>query len=114
MVLSGDGSLEIFDGVTSFIIGLCFEHNPISRLLLGSHPGWGSMIPAGTAGAADSTYSYRRMSHSPSPFLRAAAPLVPVGLTAVRVLEGADHSIAALTLVTLWLERFAYWRLHLP
>jgi hypothetical protein len=89
------GGAEIFDGVTTryFIhhCSLCFEHDPMSRLLLGTHPSWGSMIPAGIIEAAVSTYSYRRMSHSPNRFLRAAAPLVPVGVTAVHVIEGARN-----------------------
>ena len=63
----------------------------MSRLLLGTHPSWGKMIPMGIVEAAVSTYSYRRLSHSPNRFLRAAAPLVPVGVTAVHVIEGARN-----------------------
>jgi hypothetical protein len=92
LALSGS---EIFDGVTTryFIhhCSLCFENDPMSRLLLGTHPSWGKMIPMGIAEAAVATYSYRRLSHSPNRFLRAAAPLVPVGLTAVHVIEGARN-----------------------
>jgi hypothetical protein len=89
------GGAEIFDGVTTryFIhhCSLCFENDPMSRLLLGTHPSWGKMIPMGIAEAAASTYSYRRLSHSPNRFLRGVAPLVPVGLTAVHVIEGARN-----------------------
>jgi hypothetical protein len=63
----------------------------MSRVLLGTHPSWGKMIPEGIAEAIVSTYSYRRLSHSPNRFLRGVAPLVPVGLTAVHVIEGARN-----------------------
>jgi hypothetical protein len=89
------GGAEIFDGVTTryFIhhCSLCFENDPMSRLLMGTHPSWGKMIPMGIGEAALSTYSYRRLSHSPNRFLRGAAPLVPIGLTAVHVIEGARN-----------------------
>jgi hypothetical protein len=89
------GGAEIFDGVTTryFIhhCSHCFENDPMSRLLLGSHPSWGKMIPMGIAEAAVSAYSYRRMSRSPNRILRAAAPLVPIGLTAVHMIEGARN-----------------------
>jgi hypothetical protein len=45
----------------------------------------------GIAEAAVSAYSYRSLSHSPNRILRAAAPLVPLGLTAVHVIEGARN-----------------------
>jgi hypothetical protein len=63
----------------------------MSRLLLGTHPSWGKMIPMGLAEAAVSTYSYRSLSHSPNRLLRNLAPLVPIGLTAVHVIEGARN-----------------------
>jgi hypothetical protein len=89
------GGAEIFDGVTTryFIhhCSHCFENDPVSRLLLGTHPSWGKMIPMGIAEAAVATYSYRSLSHSPNRILRAAAPFVPVGLTAVHVIEGARN-----------------------
>jgi hypothetical protein len=88
-------SAEVFDGVTTryFIhhCSLCFENDPMSRLLLGTHPSWGKMIPMGIGEALLSTYSYRRLSHSPNRVLRGAAPLVPIGLTAVHVIEGARN-----------------------
>lgn len=89
------GGAEIFDGVTTryFIhhCSHCFENDPMSRLLLGTHPSWAKMIPMGIAEAAVATYSYRSLSHSPNRILRAAAPFVPVGLTAVHVIEGARN-----------------------
>jgi hypothetical protein len=89
------GGAEVFDGVTTryFIhhCSHCFENDPMSRLLLGTHPSWGKMIPMGMAEAAVSTYSYRSLSHSPNRILRAAAPWVPIGLTAVHVIEGARN-----------------------
>ena len=89
------GGAEVFDGVTTryFIhhCSHCFENDPVSRLLLGTHPSWGKMIPMGIAEAAVATYSYRSLSHSPNRILRAAAPFVPVGLTAVHVIEGARN-----------------------
>jgi len=89
------GGAEIFDGITTrnFVhhCSLCFENDPVSRLLLGTHPSWSKMIPLGVAEAVVSTYSYRRLSHSPNRFLRGAAPLVPIGLTAVHVIEGARN-----------------------
>ncbi len=89
------GGAEIFDGVTTRYFlhhcSLCFENDPMSRLLLGTHPSWGKMIPMGIGEAAMSTYSYRRLSRSPNRFLRGAAPLVPIGLTAVHVIEGARN-----------------------
>jgi hypothetical protein len=89
------GGAEIFDGVTTryFVhhCSHCFESDPVSRLLLGTHPSWSKMIPAGIVEAAVSAYSYKRLSHSPNRFLRAAAPLVPAALTAVHVIEGARN-----------------------
>jgi hypothetical protein len=89
------GGAEVFDGVTTryFIhhCSHCFENDPMSRLLLGTHPSWGKMIPMGIAEAAVATYSYRRLSHSPNRILRNVAPLVPIGLTAVHVIEGARN-----------------------
>jgi hypothetical protein len=89
------GGAEIFDGVTTryFVhhCSHCLESDPMSRLLLGTRPSWGKMIPAGIVEAAVSAYSYKRLSHSPNRFLRAAAPLVPVALTAVHVIEGARN-----------------------
>jgi hypothetical protein len=89
------GGAEVFDGVTTryFIhhCSHCFENDPMSRLLLGTHPSWGKMVPMGIAEAAVSAYSYRSLSHSPNRILRAAAPLVPLGLTAVHVIEGARN-----------------------
>jgi hypothetical protein len=88
-------SAEIFDGVTTryFIhhCSHCYENDPMSRLLLGTHPSWGKMIPMGIAEAAVSTYSYRALSRSPNRILRTAAPFVPLGLTAVHVIEGARN-----------------------
>jgi hypothetical protein len=89
------GGAEVFDGVTTryFIhhCSLCFENDPMSRLLLGTHPSWGKMIPIGMGEAVLSTYSYRRLSHSPNRLLRGAAPLVPIGLTAVHMIEGTRN-----------------------
>jgi hypothetical protein len=89
------GGAELFDGVTTryFIhhCSLCFENDPMSRLLLGTHPSWDKMVPVGIGEAVISTYSYRRLSHSPNRILRGAAPLVPIGLTAVHVIEGARN-----------------------
>jgi hypothetical protein len=89
------GGAEIFDGVTTryFIhhCSHCYEDDPMSRLLMGSHPSWGKMIPAGMVEAVAATYSYKRLSRSPHRFIRAAAPLVPVGLTAVHVIEGTRN-----------------------
>jgi len=89
------GGAEIFDGVTTryFIhhCSHCFENDPMSRLLLGTHPSWGKMIPMGIAEAAVATYSYRSLSHSPNRILRRVAPLVPIGLTAVHAIEGARN-----------------------
>jgi hypothetical protein len=89
------GGAEIFDGVTTryFIhhCSHCYEDDPMSRLLMGKHPSWGAMIPMGIGEAAISTYSYRRLSRSPNRFLRGAAPLVPIGLTAIHMVEGARN-----------------------
>jgi hypothetical protein len=89
------GGAEIFDGATTryFIhhCSHCYEDDPMSRLLMGKHPTWGKMIPMGIGEAAFSAYSYRRMSRSPNRFLRGAAPLVPLGLTAIHMIEGARN-----------------------
>ena len=89
------GGAEIFDGVTTrhFVehCSHCFEEDPMSRLLLGTHPSWGKMIPVGFAEAAISTYSYQKLSRSRHRFLRTAAPFVPIGLTAVHAIEGARN-----------------------
>jgi hypothetical protein len=87
------GGAETFDGATTryFIhhCSLCFEHDPMS--LLGAHPSWDKMIPTGMLEAAVATYSYKKLSRSPHRFMRAAAPLVPVGLTTVHLIEGARN-----------------------
>jgi hypothetical protein len=92
LALSG---AEIFDGATTryFIhhCSHCYEDDPMSRLLMGAHPSWGKMIPAGVVEALAATYSYQRLSRSPHRFMRATAPLVPLGLTAVHVIEGARN-----------------------
>lgn len=89
------GSAEIFDGVTTryFIhhCSHCYEDDPMSRLLMGKHPPWGKMVPMGIGEAAFSTYSYRRLSRSPNRFLRGTAPMVPIGLTAIHMIEGARN-----------------------
>ncbi|MBV9885898.1 MAG: hypothetical protein JO119_05060, partial [Acidobacteria bacterium] len=89
------GGAEIFDGLTTrhFVdhCSHCFENDPMSRLLLGTHPSWGKMIPMGFAEATVSTYCYQRMSRSPHRILRTAAPFLPLGLTAVHVIEGARN-----------------------
>ena len=89
------GGSEIFDGVTTryFIhhCSHCSEDDPASRLLLGAHPTWGGMIPAGIAEVVASTYTYEKLSHSPHRFLRSAAPLVPLGLIGVHLIEGARN-----------------------
>jgi hypothetical protein len=92
---SAQGGSEAFDGVTTWYFihhcSHCFENDPLSRLLLGTHPSWGKMIPMGIAEAAVSTYSYQKLSRSRQRFLRTAAPFVPIGLTAVHVIEGARN-----------------------
>lgn len=89
------GGAEVFDGVTTryFIhhCSLCFENDPMARLLLGTHPSWYKMVPVGIGEALVSTYSYRRLSHSPNRVLRGAAPFIPIGLTAVHVIEGSRN-----------------------
>jgi hypothetical protein len=89
------GSAELFDGVTTryFIhhCSNCAEHDPASRLLLGRHPTWGGMIPAGIAEAVVSTYTYKKLSHSPHLWVRSTAPLIPLGLIGVHIIEGARN-----------------------
>lgn len=88
-------SAEIFDGVTTryFIhhCSHCTESDPASRLLLGAHPTWGGMIPMGIAEVVVSTYTYKKLSHSPHHLLRSAAPFVPVGLIGLHMIEGARN-----------------------
>jgi hypothetical protein len=89
------GGAEIFDGVTTryFIhhCSHCSESDPASRLLLGAHPTWAGMIPTGVAEVVASTYTYRKLRHSPHRLLRSAAPFVPLGLIGVHMIEGARN-----------------------
>jgi hypothetical protein len=90
-----EGASELFDGVTTkhFLhhCSTCIEMDPISRSLLGSRPTWTGMIAAGSVEAFAAIYLNQGMRRSSHKFVRRCAPLVPLLLTAVHLIEGAHN-----------------------
>ena len=86
---------EIFDGVTTKYFlhhcSSCTEVDPASRFFLGSHPTWTGMIAAGSIEAVTSTYVYREMRRSTHKLIRRFAPLVPLALTGIHIIEGSRN-----------------------
>jgi hypothetical protein len=89
------GTSEVFDGVTTKYFlhhcSTCIEMDPVSHFLLGSRPTWTGMIAAGSVEAFAATYLNQGMRHSPHKFVRQCAPLVPLLLTGIHLLEGARN-----------------------
>lgn len=89
------GTSEVFDGVTTKYFlhhcSTCIEMDPVSRSVLGSRPTWGGMIAAGSVEALAATYLNQSMRHSPHKFVRQCAPLVPLLLTGIHLIEGARN-----------------------
>jgi len=89
------GTSELFDGVTTKYFlhhcSTCIEMDPVSRSLLGSRPTWGGMIAAGSVEAFAATYLNQGMRHSPHKIVRRCAPLGPLLLTGIHLIEGARN-----------------------
>jgi hypothetical protein len=89
------GTSEVFDGVTTKYFlhhcSTCTEMDPVSHSLLGSRPTWTGMIAAGSVEAFAATYLNQGMRHSPHKFVRHCAPLVPLLLTGIHLIEGARN-----------------------
>lgn len=89
------GTSEIFDGVTTKYFlhhcSTCIEMDPVSHSLLGSRPTWTGMIAAGSVEVFAATYLNQGMRHSPHKFVRHCAPLVPLLLTGIHLIEGARN-----------------------
>jgi hypothetical protein len=89
------GTSEVFDGVTTKYFlhhcSTCTEMDPVSHSLLGSRPTWTGMIAAGSVEAFAATYLNQGMRHSPHKFVRRFAPLVPLLLTGIHLIEGARN-----------------------
>lgn len=65
--------------------------DPVSHSLLGSRPTWTGMIAAGSVEAFAATYLNQGMRHSSHKFVRQCAPLVPLLLTGIHLIEGARN-----------------------
>jgi hypothetical protein len=89
------GTSELFDGVTTKYFlhhcSTCIEMDPVSQSLLGSRPTWTGMIAAGSVEAFAATYLNQGMRHSPHKFVRQCAPLVPLLLTGIHLIQGARN-----------------------
>ena len=89
------GTPEVFDGVTTKYFlhhcSTCIEMDPVSHSLLGSRPTWTGMIAAGSVEAFAATYLNQGMRHSPHKFVRQCAPLVPLLLTGIHLIQGARN-----------------------
>ena len=89
------GTSEVFDGVTTKYFlhhcSTCIEMDPVSHSLLGSRPTWTGMIAAGSVEAFAATYLNQGMRHSPHKLVRQCAPLVPLLLTGIHLIEGARN-----------------------
>jgi hypothetical protein len=90
-----EGASELFDGVTTkhFLhhCTTCIEMDPVSHALLGSRPTWTGMIAAGSLEAFAATYVSQSMRHSRHRFVRRCAPVVPLLLTGIHLIEGAHN-----------------------
>jgi hypothetical protein len=89
------GTSELFDGLTTKYFlrhcSTCTEMDPVSHSLLGSRPTWTGMIAAGSVEAFAATYLNQGMRHSPHRFVRQCAPLVPLLLTGIHLIQGARN-----------------------
>jgi hypothetical protein len=89
------GSSALYDGFTTKYFlhhcSSCVEVDPVSHFLLGSKPGWGGMIAGGSLEVIASTYLHQTMRHSPHKFVRLSAPLAPLALIAVHLVEGSRN-----------------------
>jgi hypothetical protein len=89
------GTSEVFDGVTTKYFlhhcSTCIEMDPVSHSLLGSRPTWTGMVAAGSVEVFAATYLNQGMRHSPHKFVRQCAPLVPLLLTGIHLIEGARN-----------------------
>jgi hypothetical protein len=89
------GSSALYDGFTTRYFlhhcSTCVEVDPVSHFLLGSKPGWGGMIAGGSLEVFASTYLHQTMRHSPHKFIRLSAPLAPLALIAVHLVEGSRN-----------------------
>jgi hypothetical protein len=89
------GASALYDGATTKYFlhhcSTCIEVDPLSRALLGSKPTWGGMIAAGSIEVVATTYLHQCMHRSPHKFLRNFAPLIPLVLTGVHLIEGSKN-----------------------
>ncbi len=89
------GTSEVFEGVTTKYFlhhcSTCIEMDPVSHSLLGSRPTWTGMIAAGSVEAIAATYLNQGLRHSSHKFVRQCAPLVPLLLTGIHLIEGARN-----------------------
>ena len=90
-----EGVSELFDGITTkhFLhhCSTCIEMDPISHSLLGSQPTWTGMIAAGSVEAFAAIYLHQGLRRSSHKFVRHCAPLVPLLLTGIHLIEGAHN-----------------------
>jgi hypothetical protein len=89
------GTSEVFDGVTTKYFlhhcSTCSETDPVSHSLLGSRPTWTGMIAAGSVEAFAATYLNQSMRRSAHKFVRRCAPVVPLLLSGIHLIEGARN-----------------------
>jgi hypothetical protein len=89
------GASELYNGFTTRYFlhhcSTCLEVDPLSQFLLGSKPTWGGMIVAGSLEGLATTYLHQSLRHSPHRFARRCAPLAPLVLTGIHLIEGSQN-----------------------
>jgi hypothetical protein len=89
------GASELYDGFTTKYFlhhcSTCSEVDPVSHFLLGSKPAWRGMLAAGSLEVIATTYLHQSMRRSPHKFVRRCAPLSPLLLTGIHLIEGSRN-----------------------
>jgi hypothetical protein len=89
------GASELYDGLTTKYFlhhcSTCIEVDPLSRFLMGSKPTWGGMIAAGSLEGVATTYFHQSMRRSSHKWIRRGAPLAPLALTGLHIIEGSRN-----------------------
>jgi hypothetical protein len=86
---------ELYDGVTTRYFlhhcSDCIEGDPLSHFLLGSRPTWARMITVGSIEGFATTYLHQYMRRSSHKMVRRCAPLAPLVVTGVHLVEGSRN-----------------------
>ncbi len=86
---------ELYDGFTTRYFlhhcSTCLEVDPLSHFLLGSKPTWRGMLVAGSLEGMAATYLHQNMRRSPHKLVRHCAPLAPLALSGIHLVEGSRN-----------------------